>query len=73
MKILLWESAYKSMTQRFHAELTYLSCDVSIELAINNLVMTEAVKLYQTDIIIALFLKTTIPEFIWNKYFCIMP
>ena len=55
MKILLLASAYNSMAQRFHVELTYLGHDVSIELAISDVVMTEAVKLYQPDLIIAPF------------------
>ncbi|MGK7951430.1 MAG: hydrogenase maturation protein [Xenococcaceae cyanobacterium] len=72
MKILLFASAYNSMTQRFHVELTYLGHDVSIELAISDVVMTEAVKLYQPDTIVAPFLKTAIPESIWRNYLCII-
>ncbi len=72
MKILLFASAYNSMTQRFHVELTYLGHDVSFELAISDVVMTEAVKLYQPEIIIAPFLKTAIPESIWRNYLCII-
>ncbi len=72
MKILLLASAYNSMTQRFHVELTYLGHDVSLELAISDVVMTEAVKLYQPDLIIAPFLKTAIPESIWHNYLCII-
>ncbi|MBR8832991.1 MAG: hydrogenase maturation protein [Stigonema ocellatum SAG 48.90 = DSM 106950] len=72
MKILLFASAYNSMTQRFHVDLTYLGHDVSIELAISDVVMTEAVKLYRPDMIIAPFLRIAIPESIWRKYFCII-
>jgi putative two-component system hydrogenase maturation factor HypX/HoxX len=72
MKILLLASAYNSMTQRFHVELTYHCHDVSIELAMSDIVMTEAVELYQPDIIIAPFLKTAIPESIWRNHLCII-
>ena len=52
MKILLFASAYNTMTQRFHVELTDLGHDVSIELAISDAVMMEAIKLYQPNLII---------------------
>lgn len=72
MRILLLASAYNSMTQRFHVELTYRGHDVSIELAFSDEVMTEAVERYQPDLIIAPFLKTAIPEHIWRNHLCII-
>ncbi|WP_276527079.1 formyltransferase family protein, partial [Fischerella thermalis] len=72
MKILLLATAYNSLTQRTHLELAYLGHEVSIELALNDEVMVEAVELYKPDLIIAPFLKTAIPEKIWRNHTCII-
>src|SRR5919202_916931 len=72
MRILLLTTAYNSLTQRVHVELAYRGYDVSIELALNDEVMAEAVELYQPDLIIAPFLKKAIPETIWGRYLCII-
>ncbi len=53
MRILFLATAYNSLTQRAHVELVYQGYDVSIELALNDEVMIEAVELYQPDLIIA--------------------
>lgn len=72
MRILLLATAYNSLTQRAHVELVDRGHEVSIELAISDQVMTEAVELYQPDLIIAPMLKTAIPESIWSKHTCII-
>lgn len=72
MHILLLATAYNSLTQRAHVELAYRNHEVSIELALSDRVMVEAVELYQPDLIIAPFLKTAIPEKIWRNYLCII-
>ncbi len=72
MRILLVATAYNSLTQRVHVELAYRGHDVSIELALSNEVMAEAVELFQPDLVIAPFLKKAIPETIWRRYLCII-
>jgi putative two-component system protein, hydrogenase maturation factor HypX/HoxX len=72
MRILLFASAYNSMTQRFHVELVDRGHDVSIELALGDDLMRDAVSLFQPDIIVAPFLKSAIPEDIWQEHLCII-
>lgn len=72
MRILLLATVYNSLTQRAHVELTSLGYDVSVELALSDQVMTEAVALHQPDLIIAPMLKTAIPEHIWRNHVCII-
>ncbi len=71
MRILLFATAYNSLTQRTHVELVYRGHEVSVELALNDQVMVEAVSLYQPDLIIAPMLKRAIPEQIWLHHVCI--
>lgn len=72
MRILFLATAYNSLTQRTHVELSYRGHEVSIELAVNDEVMAEAVELYQPDLIIAPMLKKAIPEMIWQRHLCII-
>jgi putative two-component system protein, hydrogenase maturation factor HypX/HoxX len=60
------------MTQRCHVELVDLGHEVSIELALSDKLMREAVQLFQPDIVIAPFLKSAIPEDIWQQHLCII-
>lgn len=72
MRILLLATAYNSLTQRIHVELTYEGHDLSVEFTLNDQVIAEAVELYQPELIIASFMKTAIPEMIWRRYLCII-
>ncbi|MDJ0590066.1 MAG: hydrogenase maturation protein [Pleurocapsa sp. MO_226.B13] len=72
IRILLIVSAYNSMTQRFHVELLDMGHEVSIELALSDRVIHEAVDLFQPELIVAPFLKRAIPTDIWQKYLCII-
>ncbi len=72
IRILLIVSAYNSMTQRFHVELVNMGHKVSIELALSDEVMREAVELFQPDLIVAPFLKRAIPTDIWQQHLCII-
>ncbi len=72
IRILLMVSAYNSMTQRFHVELVNMGHKVSIELALSDQVMGEAVDLFQPDLIVAPFLKRPIPADIWQQHLCII-
>lgn len=57
MRILLLATAYNSLTQRVHVELAYRGHDTSLELALSDEAMTEAVELFQPDLVIATFVK----------------
>ncbi len=66
MRILLIASAYNSMTQRVHAELADRGHAASIELALGDEVLRDAVDRYDPDLIIAPMLTAAIPEDIWS-------
>jgi putative two-component system protein, hydrogenase maturation factor HypX/HoxX len=72
MKVLLLTTAHNSMSQRAWVELTERGHQVSIELALEDKMMIEAVELYRPDLIIAPFLKKAIPESIWRHFTCII-
>jgi putative two-component system hydrogenase maturation factor HypX/HoxX len=69
-RVLLICTRYNSLTQRTHVELLEREYDVSIELAINDKILVEAVELYRPNLIIAPYLTTVIPEKIWRNNFC---
>ena len=72
MRILLLATAYNSLTQRVHVELAYRGHDTSLELALSDEAMTEAVELFQPDLVIATFVKKMIPATIWGRYLCLI-
>lgn len=72
IRILLIASAYNSMTQRFHVELLDMGHEVSVELALSDRILREAVDLFQPELIVAPFLKKAIPTDIWQKHLCII-
>jgi putative two-component system protein, hydrogenase maturation factor HypX/HoxX len=72
MKILLVCTAYNSLTQRVHVELDELGHEISVELALNEAVVSEAAALFQPDLILAPMLKTPIAEEVWRNYRCII-
>lgn len=72
MKVLFLTTAHNSMSQRAWVELTERGHQVSIELALEDRVMIEAVELYAPDLIVAPFLKKVIPEAIWRRFTCII-
>jgi putative two-component system protein, hydrogenase maturation factor HypX/HoxX len=72
MRILLIASSYNSLTQRTHVELAYRDHEVSIELALSDAILVEAVELYRPDLIIAPMMKQRIPENIWRDHVCIV-
>ena len=51
MRILLIASAYNSMTQRVHAELADRERDVSVELALGDEVMRDAVRRFDPHLV----------------------
>ena len=72
MRILLLTQAFNSLTQRLFVEIRELEHEVSVEFDINNTVTSEAIKLFQPDLIIAPFLKRAIPASIWRRHVCLV-
>jgi len=72
MKILLITTSYNGLCQRIHDELLLLEHEVSIEFAISNKHMIEAVELFEPELIICPFLKQKIPQTIWEHHKCII-
>lgn len=72
MKILFLTHSFNSLAQRLYVELTRLGHEISIELDINDAVTTEAIELYQPDLILAPFLKRAIPAHIWRHHVCLI-
>jgi putative two-component system protein, hydrogenase maturation factor HypX/HoxX len=70
MRILLIASAYNSLTQRVHAELTDRGHEVSVELALGDEVMRDGVRRHDPDLVIAPMLTTAIPADIWSARPC---
>ncbi len=72
MRILLLSHAFNSLTQRLYVELGELGHDISVEFDVNDVVTTEAVELFQPQLVVAPFLKRAIPETIWSKHICLI-
>jgi len=60
------------MSQRAWVELDRLNHQVKVHIVSTQSNMTEAVNEYDPDLIIAPYLKTAIPEIIWQKYTCLI-
>jgi len=70
MRILLISSAYNSLTQRVHAELADRRHEVSVELAVSDQAMRDAVGRFDPDLIVAPMLTRAIPDDIWSARPC---
>jgi putative two-component system protein, hydrogenase maturation factor HypX/HoxX len=70
MRILLIASAYNSLTQRVHAELTDRRHEVAVELALGDEVMRAAVRRHDPDLVIAPMLTAAIPADVWSARPC---
>ncbi|MBT3308194.1 MAG: hydrogenase maturation protein, partial [Gammaproteobacteria bacterium] len=72
MKILLLTHSFNGLSQRLFVELREAGHQVSVELDIHDSVTTEAIALFEPDLLIAPFLKRAIPETIWGKLPCLI-
>lgn len=70
MRILLLASAYNSLTQRVHAELADCGHEVSVELALGDQAMRQALRSHDPDLVIAPMLTATIPADVWSARPC---
>ncbi len=67
MKILLLADTFNSLTQRVYAFLQEKGIEVSVEYAINEEIMQEAIELFEPDLIIAPYLTKRVPKEVYAK------
>ncbi|MEV0195246.1 enoyl-CoA hydratase-related protein [Nonomuraea sp. NPDC050691] len=67
MRILLLCSSFNGLTQRAWLELRRAGHDVTVELALSEQVMLEAVQLAKPDLVICPFLKEKVPARLWQS------
>jgi putative two-component system hydrogenase maturation factor HypX/HoxX len=72
MRILLLATSFNALTQRIHVELAERRHELSVELAVNDNCVTEAVRLFRTELVIAPFLRRAIPEAVWRNVRCLI-
>jgi len=71
MKILFLCTAHNSLSQRLHLALSQ-SHDVTVEYAISDEVMIEAVALSKPDLVICPFLTSFVPKLIYENVCCLI-
>jgi putative two-component system protein, hydrogenase maturation factor HypX/HoxX len=72
MRILLIATSFNALTQRIYVELAERGHVLSVELAVNDDSMAEAVRLFRPDLVIAPFLRRAIPETVWRSVRCLI-
>ena len=72
MRILLLASSFNALTQRIHVELAERGHELSVELDVNDAGVTEAVRMFRPDLVIAPFLRRAIPEAVWRAVRCLV-
>jgi len=72
MKILLLASAFNGLTQRVYRELSLEGHEVSVEVVTESDQITEAVQLFEPDLIICPYLKQRIPDTVWTERDCLI-
>ncbi len=72
MRILLLTHSFNSLTQRLFGLLRQQGHQVSVELDIADVVTEEAVAMFKPDVVLAPFLKRSIPESVWARTVCLV-
>ncbi|MEU8591208.1 enoyl-CoA hydratase-related protein [Streptomyces sp. NPDC048664] len=72
MHVLLVASAFNSLTQRVHAELRDRGHTVSVELALPDTPLAEAVRRHDPQLVLAPMLTTAIPREVRTAYPCLI-
>lgn len=77
MRILLYSSAFNSLTQRAAAELTYAGHDLAVALDLGGgeagaTELRAAVERHRPELVIAPMLTTGIPEDVWSERICLI-
>ncbi len=72
MQILFLVSAHNGLSQRAWIALTELGHDVEVAVVDSAAAMETAVGVHSPDLIVCPFLKTMIPESIWERHCCLI-
>ncbi len=72
MRILLLATSFNALTQRIYVELAERGHELSVELDVNDNCVTEAVRLFRPDLVVAPFLRRAIPEAVWRTVRCLI-
>src|SRR5450759_5261784 len=72
MRILLLATSFNALTQRIHVELAERGHEPSVERDANDTSVTEAVRLFRPDLVVAPFLRRAIPEPAWRTVRCLI-
>lgn len=72
MRILILATAFNSLTQRVYLELADASHDLAVSLVQNVNDMIAAVASFRPEVIVAPYLKSIIPESIWQAHTCLI-
>lgn len=72
MRVLLLIHGFNALSQRILIELEDMGHEVSIEFDINNENTLSAIEVFKPNVILSPYLKRAIPEFIWQKYLCLI-
>ena len=67
MKILFLCTAHNSLSQRLYLELSSAGHDVSVEYALSDEAMQDAVSLFEPDLVICPFLTSRVPKHIYDS------
>ncbi len=68
MNVLLFATAFNSLTQRVWLDLRRAGHDVSVELALSPAAMREAAVLADPDVIVGPFLRERVPAAVWQHW-----
>lgn len=72
MRVLLLCSAFNGLSQRVHRELAQMSCELSVQLATDEVSIERAVDEFHPDLILCPFLKHKVPETVWRRTPCLI-
>ncbi len=72
MRILLLTHAFNSLSQRLWLSLSAAGHELSVEFDINDAATRQALALWQPELVIAPFLKRTIPDDVWRATPCLI-
>jgi putative two-component system hydrogenase maturation factor HypX/HoxX len=72
MRILLLVHSFNSLSQRLYVELKQDGHELSVEIDIHERVTSQAIDLFLPDLILAPFLKRTLPPSIWRRCACLI-
>ena len=72
MRILFLVHAFNGLAQRLYVELGADGHELSVEFDIHDDVTSEAAALFSPDVILAPYLRRSIPAAVWRRYLCLI-